>query len=115
MTNQDEDYYARLGNLEGHSKILETRIGSVEIAVNRVGDKLDKIAEKMSITKGFDPSAVLTFIKDAAILIGMACAGIIYFASLPGEGDIVNREKMAVLEYKMSVMEKQIGWRATTQ
>lgn len=105
---------------ELRDKLTETRtrLGVVESQLGQLSGKVDRVIDLISVNsqrKDFNPSAVLTFVKDAAILIAMSCAAIIYFATQPGEMDITAREEMAVMKYKMSVVEKQIGWKATIQ
>ncbi len=105
---------------ELRDKLTETRtrLGVVEEQLGSLSVKVDRVIDLISVNsqrRDFNPSAVLTFIKDAGILMGMVCAAIIYFASQPGEVDITAREEMAVMKYKMSVVEKQIGWKATIQ
>lgn len=109
----DNEVYDRLGHLEAQNKILDNRLGSLEVSMASINTKIDRLGDRLGTHKTFDPAAILSFIRDSAVLIGMACTAIIYFASQPGASDLAGRERMAVMEYKMSVIEKHIGWKAT--
>lgn len=105
----------RLLILETHATSTEARLSMVERTLDQHGQKLDRIVSAVtasSARREFDPAAVVSFVKDAAILLGLCCTAIIYVAT--GISD----RPVALLEQRQSQFEKRIerveGHRATT-
>lgn len=99
----DGDVVERLQGLETHTSGLDVRLSGVErTLVNHTG-KLDQIVSAVAASQAqprFDPIMVVSFVKDAAILFGLICAGIIYMASN------ISAARQAVLEHRVIQLEK---------
>lgn len=71
------DFDSRLTVLERHAISTEKRLDGVDA-------KLDQIVAAVTWAESkpqFNPAAIMSFVKDAGLLIGMAAAAIIYIAT----------------------------------
>lgn len=84
MTEDDTQQTGRLAKLESHATATEARLTTVERTLDVHGGKLDRIVQAVTASgarREFDPAAVVSFVKDSAILIGMMATAIIYIAT----------------------------------
>ena len=105
--------------LENQNIGMTTRMGHFEETLKNMGSKVDRVLELLSRTtsrREFDPSAVLGFIKDGAILVGLVGAGILYMTNnTVGEKTAESREELAVMAYRIKQLEARIQWKAITE
>lgn len=60
---------------------LSTRITDVEDKIDSIGGKIDHLVEAISQRPAIDFSAMLSHIRDGAVILGLAVSAIIYVAS----------------------------------
>jgi hypothetical protein len=95
----------RLAKLESHATATEARLTTVERTLDIHGGKLDRIVQAVTATNArreFDPAAVVSFIKDSTILIGMMATAIIYIAT-----NIADKP-VSLLQQHQATIEKRI-------
>jgi len=106
------DFDSRLVVLERHAASTEKRLDGVDSKLDAIMAALNKAEAKPQ----FNPAAIVGFVKDAAILVGLGAAAIIYVASAHVGSDL------ALLNYKMSQLTRQmepapqtLSWRADVE
>jgi hypothetical protein len=73
---------------------LSTRITDVEDKIDSIGGKIDHLVEAMSQRPAIDFSAMLSHVRDGAVILGLAVSAIIYVASGYSSAEIaVMKEK----------------------
>jgi hypothetical protein len=103
------EVYTRLGSVEKHNAQIESRLGAVEHTLIGHGDKLDRIVQAVSGHRSFDPLYILKFIAMAAAIVSAAAAAITYVSAN------INAPQLAVLEYRMGLVESGGHWTARTE
>lgn len=100
-----EGFEARLQGLEGHAATTEARLNNVERTLDNHGQKLDRIVSAVTTAnaKSFEPAAILSFVKDAAILIGLIVGGIIYVATN------ISATSIALLDARLERIESTVN------
>jgi hypothetical protein len=94
------------GEFDARLTVLERHAISTEKRLDGVDTKLDQIMAAVTVAgakPAFNPAAVVGFIKDAGILIGMAAAAIIYISAN------LNSAPLAVMQVKMDNISQRLG------
>ena len=106
--NQRKD---RLLLLESHATATEARLTTVERTLDTHGQKLDRIVQAVTASgarREFDPAAVISFIKDTAILLALSASGIIYIATSIADKPVALLQQQHVsFERRMNVIENR--------
>ncbi|WP_088346519.1 MULTISPECIES: hypothetical protein [Rhodomicrobium] len=93
-----DDFGSRLALLERHAQSTEKRLDNVDSALGRIEAALSKAEGRPA----FEPMKILSFVKDAGILIGMGAAAIIFISTS------INSSPMAVMESQLSSVMKRL-------
>jgi hypothetical protein len=106
------DFDSRLVVLERHAASTEKRLDGVDSKLDAIMAALNKA----EAAPRYNPAAIVGFIKDASILVGLAAAAIVYVASAHIGTD------MALLNYKVAQITRQmepapqtLSWRADVE
>jgi hypothetical protein len=101
------------GELDSRLTVLERHAISTEKRLDGVDAKLDQIVTAVTRAESkpqFNPAAIISFVKDAAILVGLASAAIVYVTSAHVGTDLV------LLNFKVGQLSRQAdansGWKA---
>lgn len=95
---------------------LSTRITDVEDKIDSIGGKIDHLVEAISQRPAIDFSAMLSHIRDGAVILGLAVSAIIYVASGYSSAELaVMKEKEKRLELtderiasRLEIIEKRL-------
>jgi hypothetical protein len=103
------------GEFDSRLTILERHAISTVKRLDAVDGKLDQIVAAVTRAESkpqFNPAAIMSFVKDAGILIGMAAAAIIYIATN------ISNTPLTLLDHKVGELSRQIaaeGWKARVE
>ncbi len=79
--------------------LLTERMTSVDTKIDGLGSKLDRVANALAARPSFDVRDLLSYVRDGAIIIGLAVSAIIYVASGYYSADIaLMKEKQTRIE-----------------
>lgn len=104
----EQSFDSRLSRLEGHAVATEKRLDNVDSALGRIEAALNKAQGKPT----FEPTKILSFVRDAGVLLGMAAAVIIYISTnLSSTPIAVMKTEMAQLSQRLGDAEERLRWR----
>jgi hypothetical protein len=110
----------RLNQLERQYSVTDSRLDNVENMLASQGQKIDQIVSavtQVSAKPVFNPAAILSFVRDAAVLIGLAASSIIYIATNISDKPVaLLSQRIDSVEQRMSLMPSiGLGWKPTQE
>ncbi len=69
--------------------LLTERMTSVDSKIDGLGSKLDRVANALAARPSFDVRDLFSYVRDGAVILGLAVSAIVYVASGHYSADIV--------------------------